>query len=572
LKDKNAKTWLWPLAGFAASALLLTVIQLPVGWSFFAWVALVPFVLASRPAAKLRHLLLGSYLVGLLYWLANLYWIFPITIIGWVALCAYTALLWPMVAAAITYCRQRNWPLTLFVPILFVGAERLQGFFLGGFFWRFLAHSQYANITIIQIADVFGAAGVSFVIAMVNGLVAELISAAFRKRFFSATILLKTACACAVLAAVIVYGRWRIAQWARCTRAGPVVAVVQTNVPQSVKRTFEASDKIFQEMLQLSKQSTKAHPDLIVWPETMVQASLNRDVWPFLASPDVLATCRKFDRLLTDHARDNADLLVGAYARQLRQRPDGSAWLAGYNSAFLYSRRGFQATDRYDKIHLVPFGEYIPLRKTFPSLVNFIVKLTPYNYDYSLEPGTQYTVFETTPAEPNLSSYRFGVMICYEDTVPAVARRLAAGRHRRKQLDLLVNISNDGWFVRFKHAAVRPSTELAQHAAVCAFRAVENRVPIVRSVNTGISCVIDSLGRIKDGFIDGNLPEKAMARQGVAGWFADEVPIDTRVTLFSRFGRWLDAGCAMALVAMVLVAGRTARRASRRPRAEPKKT
>jgi len=110
-----------------------------------------------------------------------------------------------------------------------------------------------------------------------------------------------------------------------------------------------------------------------------------------------------------------------------------------------------------------------------------------------------------------------------------------------------------GWFVKFKEGRVSPSTELSQHAAVCVFRAVENRVSIVRSVNTGISCLIDSEGRIRDGFSGGNLPGAAMKRQGMAGWFVDEVPIDKRVTLFSKYGQWLDLSCAFIFVVFLIL-------------------
>jgi apolipoprotein N-acyltransferase len=157
-------------------------------------------------------------------------------------------------------------------------------------------------------------------------------------------------------------------------------------------------------------------------------------------------------------------------------------------------------------------------------------------------------------------TYRFSVMICYEDTVPAIARRFAVGGGQ-KQVDWLVNISNDGWFVRFKDDAARPesnkvvcpSTELSQHAAICVFRAVENRLAVLRSVNTGISCLIDTVGRIRNGFVAGTLPREAMAREGMAGWFADKMPIDKRVTFFSKHGQWLDFCCAGCLVSIIIV-------------------
>jgi apolipoprotein N-acyltransferase len=187
------------------------------------------------------------------------------------------------------------------------------------------------------------------------------------------------------------------------------------------------------------------------------------------------------------------------------------------------------------------------------------MKFTPYNFDYSLDAGSEYTIFEMAGQGRETQPYKFGVMICYEATVPAIARRFALDKQGTKRLDWLVNISNDGWFVRFKDGKARhggqvlPSTELAQHAVVCAFRAVENRLAIVRSVNTGISCLIDSSGRIKNEFSAGTLPPNAMARKGMPGWFLDRILIDRRITFFSKYGEWLGFCCEFCLILLIIV-------------------
>jgi len=553
LKGAKIRDILPVSTGLVASALMLTVISAsggPISWAPLAWVSLVPFVLICSPAAKPKPLAIAAYLVSLCYWLGNLYWIFPITVVGWAAFCLYTALLWPIVALCLRYCRIKKIPLFMAVPVLFVGAERLQGLFLGGFFWRFLAHSQYANITLIQIADIFGAAGVSFLIAMVNGLAAELIIAVERKNVFRAGNFVKIAVVCAAVVAAVFYGRFRIRESEKFIEAGPLVASLQSNVPQSVKRTFEASDRLFDELMQKSQAGAKAGAELIVWPETMVQAMLNKDVWPFLVSSE---TNKFFDKALCEHSKDTAFLLVGAYGGRLKQKKDSSTYLARYNSAFLYGPDGRQWPKWYDKIHLVPFGEVVPFRRSLPRLYDFLMKFTPYNYDYSLDYGSEYTVFEMTGDRDRV--YKFSVMICYEDTVPKIARRFAKNQQGHKNIDWLVNISNDGWFVRFKNAKVFPSTELPQHTAICVFRAVENRLAVLRSVNTGISCLIDSLGRIRDGYIAASpdFPATAMQRKGMAGWFLDEVPIDKRITFFSKYGQWLDFCCAVCLVSLIIV-------------------
>ena len=561
---------------FIATAALLTVIQAPINLSFLAWVAWVPFIIACSPEAKPGRLFFVGYVTCLLYWLGNLYWVAPVTIVGWLVFCLYTAVLWPVLALCLRWCRMKRVPLFLVSAVLIVGIERMQGFFLGGFFWRFLAHSQYQNTTIIQIADLFGAGGVSFLIAMVNGLIAELIiegtschperSEGSRimvriRRFFASlrmTMLFKVGLVGAALIASITYGRWRIRQADECVTPGPMVASLQSNVPQSVKRSFESGQELFDGLMEKSKAAVQAGAELVVWPETMVQAILDTEVWPWLASAD---SHKALDKALREHAENNAYVLVGAYGSEIRLKGD-EPYQARYNSAFFYRPDGLQDDKRYDKIHLVPFGEVLPLRRSMAWFYELLMKIKfiPYNFDYSLDYGKNYTVFDMASKQAEEPSshykiYRFAVIICYEGTVPYVARKFTFDEfgHGRKRINWLVNISNDGWFVRFKDSKVRPSMELPQHAAVCAFRAVENRLAVVRSVNTGISCVIDSLGRIRNGFEKGTLPEKAMARMGMAGWFMDRIPIDTRITFFSKYGEWLDFCCQFFVILLIIV-------------------
>jgi len=541
------------ILGLGASALLLTTIHPPLGWASLAWVAYVPFVLACGPSISKRNLGLTAYGIGVVYWLGNLYWIVPVTILGWIAFCLYMALLWPVMALALQYGRRKNVPLSVAVAVVVVGSERLQGFPLGGFFWRFLGHSQFQNPTLIQIADLFGAAGVSFVIAMVSGLVADLFIMARGGRLIRTASLARSVLVGAAVVGTLAYGRWRIAQTAESTEPGPLVVSVQSNVPQSVKRTFQASEEIFTDLMQMSKAAARAGAELIVWPETTVQAVLNNETWPFLNEDPTRA---QFDKALRDHAKDKSYVLVGAYGVRIRQDERG---LDRFNSAFLYRPDGTQDPQRYDKIHLVLFGEYLPL-KNLRWLYDLLMKCTPYNYDYTLDPGEQYTVFtmDLNRATAAAGASRFGTLICYEDTIPWLGRRFALDEQGRKRVDWLVNISNDGWFVRFSGhpLKVRPSAELAQHVAVCTFRAVENRLPILRSVNTGISCLIDSCGRVHDGFLasSAGFPVKALNRAGMAGWFSDRMPIDKRVSAFSLYGRWLDNLCAVLLTAGVLLA------------------
>jgi apolipoprotein N-acyltransferase len=172
---RNRKPLLVILSLLVVSGVLLTLIQAPIGWSFLAWGALVPFALACTPSLRPRTLALMALVVGYFYWLGNVYWIVPITKIGWLGMALYLSLFWVLPALAVRFARSKGLPLFLALPLLVVGWERLQGFPMGGFYWRFLGHSQYPHLALIQIADLFGTAGVTFVVVLVNGLLADLI-------------------------------------------------------------------------------------------------------------------------------------------------------------------------------------------------------------------------------------------------------------------------------------------------------------------------------------------------------------------------------------------------------------
>ena len=573
---------------FIISAVMLSVIQAPADISFLAWISYVPFIIAVyyTKDVRPRRMFFVTFIVGFFYWLGNLYWISPITIVGWIILCAYTALLWPVLyfclrsyfvmhdAPRVLHDNEQNslfqntlrktryairiLPLFLISAILIVGVERMQGLFLGGFFWRFLAHSQYKNTTIIQIADIFGAGGVSFLIAMVNGLIAELlIFARFRmseQQHELKPILLgiNTGIVSLVLVGAMFYGRWRLGQESQYVEAGPLAASLQSNVPQSVKNTFESSSDLFEDLIKESNDASTYKPELIVWPETMVQGILNPEILQYREDTHESVI---FDKKLREHAKDNAYLLVGAYGGSAKISEDQNYIIIAemFNSAFLYDKDGQKAPEVYSKIHLVPFGEVLPLRRSMAWFYELLmkVKFIPYSFDYSLDYGTEYTIFKMKGNQGQ--QYKFSVIICYEDTVPVLPRRFALDKNGNKRINWLVNISNDGWFVRWGDKKIMPSAELPQHTAVCAFRAVENRLSVLRSVNTGISCLIDSSGRIKNGYIEGTLPENAMERTGMSGWFIDRIPIDSRTTFFSKYGEWLDFFCEFSVFFVIIV-------------------
>jgi apolipoprotein N-acyltransferase len=561
---------------FALTAILLSFIQQPYNFSFLAWFAYVPFVLGSLSNAgtdlcvcpRRTHgfaptnlqIVISSYIVGVIYWMLNVSWLAPITFVGWFVVCLYLAVYWPAVAISLRFCAGRKIPLWFALPVLIVGEETLRGYLFG---WRFLAHSQFSNISLIQIADTFGTAGISFLIAMVNGLICELIinhkeiinlknviarSSSKRKRigttrqslplnFITGSIITALA-----LTGTIFYGHYRINQTPQFTEPGPKISVVQSNIPVKAGEDTVPFDKIFIDQLAQSRYAfVQTHPALIIWPETMVETVLAENYLKLIE--DTYAS-KVINSALSRHASEGTNIIVGAFAADAAYDGNNIKFKTKYNTAFLYEPNLPYSRQHYNKVYLVPFGEYIPLKNTFPFLFKFLLSMTPYDFDYTLDQGTEYTNFKMTAGGKN---YTFATSICYEDTIPAVCKKLVA-EYGIKQAYWLVNISNDGWFVKKNGNGYTVGPELRQHMVICVFRAIENRVPIIRCANTGISCMIDSLGNIKNDYIDGTLSKNAFDRTAQEGWLADNVKIDKRITTFSKHQQILPLTCAICLI------------------------
>jgi apolipoprotein N-acyltransferase len=538
---------------FTLSALLLTVIQPPYCVSFLAWIALVPFVIGalSRPTHSTGsgQVLLWSYIISLIYWLFNAYWLMQVTMPGWLTLCIYMAFYWPILVLCLRFCCERKMPLWFSLPILIIGTEALQGVFFKGFGYLMLGHSQFRNIAIIQIADIFGAAGVSFLVAMVNGLIADILYSHQDTKTRRTNIIIGVFVTLIAVAATILYGHYRISETPRFTQAGPVIGVVQSNVPVEAGKDCEPVETTFLNMLVDSRKCfLTARPQLIIWPETMIDAVLDESYLKLISQSE---NAMIFHNALVRHANEGVYVLVGSFAGQAVVADDNIIKLkTSYNSAFLYEPNDIGSRRHYNKIQLVPFGEFLPFKDSLPFLQKLLMILTPYTYDYTLDAGTDYTIFEM-PVQNKI--YRFACSICFEDTQPRIIRGFVLDKNGNKQTDWLVNISNDGWFVKKSGDRIIPGGELSQHMAACVFRAVENRLSVIRCANTGISCLIDSTGKIKDDFLAGTLEKKEIQRTCQRGWFADAVVIDKRITFFTRQGQILEIGCVICLILAVVM-------------------
>ena len=546
---------------------LLTVIQEPIGWSALAWLALAPWVLAVV-GAKSGGMMAGtSYVLGLAYYLVNLWWLAPVTAAGYGGLCFYLA--WYFVLSGWILRRvylRRRWPFTLVLPCVWVAQEYLRAVVLTGFPWLSLSHSQHESLRLIQVSDVLGAYGVTFLVAMVSGLGCDLLlrplrpgQAEGRRPVLGPRALALLTAGC--LVAATLYGKYRLSEGESTITAGATVAVIQEAIPQFVKQQPESAEEIFDRHLVLSEEALRAEvrPELIVWPETMAVRPLNREYLSIVPAPgsaqedvDYLSASHIFDQQLRALAGQGVSLLVGAPSVEL----EDSGAVRQYNSAILYRAGGQRYPGRYDKMHLVPFGEVVPFRESIPWLYRLLMGFTPYDFEYTLEAGDEAVVFDLDRSDKESAGpARFAVAICYEDVTPSVPRQLTAAANGRKRADFLLNISNDGWFVRGGDGApIEPTAELLQHWAICKFRAVENRVGIVRAVNTGISGFIMPTGAAQGAGLAGSLPADPRARQAVAGFLTDTVYFDSRVALYSRMGDVFAIACTV-LAGLLLLGG-----------------
>ncbi len=427
-------------------------------FSFLAWFAFVPLLLAvgRKSAGKAFRLGLISGLAaygGILYWInivVTRYGNLPVyvSIIIFMLLVTYLALYVAVFMFFVRKGEEKGVPLLLSFPVLWVGLEYLRSFLLTGFPWASLGYSQYRVLPLIQIADITGVYGPSFLIALSNVAVYQVIkSLAGKERYIhpgrSVVFFL------ALFTATMVYG---IERMDRPESGAPLkVSLIQGNIDQSVKWDPAFQDATMAIYDKLTRAAGSSGPDLTVWPESAV---------PFFFQDNAAESARikKLAEAL------GTWMIVGSPAYD----KDGGT-IKYRNSAYLISPRG-EVEGRSDKIHLVPFGEYVPLAELLP----FVHKLVVGVGDFT--PGEA-----TTPLSTDKG--KIGVLVCFEGIFPEISRSYV-----REGSRLLVNITNDAWYGW--------SSAPYQHLSMTVFRAVENRVPLVRAANTGISAIINSNGRI----------------------------------------------------------------------------
>ncbi len=560
----------------AASTLMLMFAFAPWGLSWLAYVALVPAGLLAARASTAKRLAWTSFAIFWAGWLVMIAWIIPISPFAHLALAALMAAYW-VLALVITHQLHRRYrcAMVVLLPLAWVSCEWLRGRFLaGGFSWFMLGQSQGSTVTdappgrIVQAADLFGELGVSLIIVMTSGLLIDLVTRPIMKPIGQGKHRLHPTIRGAVVLWLLVtvgawfYGEYRIGQWSDATHPGPHVAVVQTNVSQNnkINRTPEQDLQDWESMVDLTRQAAKYSPipDLIVWPETMVPTAVNPVAVHYFSEMDsYFAGGEVYHDLIRMLARETqTNLLVGAptYEGFVQETFDdggvGPVPMPRYNSVYHYRADGEQAPLRYDKTHRVPFGEFIPWVGAIPPIKSLFIKLfTPYTRDYSLAKGEARTVFEVpamsmadegNPGQPP-PVVRVVTPICYEDAVARDVRRLVYTPKGVKRADLIVNQTNSAWYPGH--------SQQPQHLQIATLRSIENRVPMARSVNGGISGFIDSLGRVRA------VVQVGGQSQWVSGFAVYQPRLDDRHTLYGWLGD-LPAGCLTLLTAILLVWGK----------------
>ena len=485
----------------------LFVLSFPkFGHPAFGWIALTPLLVALSGAALRRAFLLGLA-TGIIYFTGTLYWITRVMAVygglqTWVAvlinaaLIAYLALfpaLFALITRRIVMAYGRS--ALMAAPVVWVATE-LGRSYITSFPWVLLGYSQVTVLPIAQLASLFGVYGLSMLVAAVS---AALAFAAAGPRQGPVRYM-PAAGAVMIVLAIAVWGSRRVAasEW---TRAGePIrIGMIQGNVDQAQKWDVKRASAIFQDYVNLTRQAIREGAQLVLWPESST---------PFLFEEDLPAAA--VVRTLAQQAR--VPIVFGSDQIE-RGRPDRF-----FNSAFLVRADGTTG-GVYRKMHLVPFGEYVP----FQRLLFFAAPLTEQAGTFS--PGLN-------PELLPVDGHRLSVAICYEVVYPDLVRQFVAGGS-----ELLTTITNDAWFGQ--------TSAPVQHFQQAAMRAIENGRYLVRSANTGISGIVDPYGRV--------LAQTPIFESAV---LVGEARFLRTSTFFSRHGDVLAYASVVATLVLLVVASR----------------
>lgn len=561
----------------AAAMLMQWMSFSPMEFAPLAWVSIVPLCLLLRLKQLPRYSNRLLMFAGFIGSLVTLQWmrLGHVSMYGaLVALSFYLSLYLPAFVAIGRRLVAAGIPVWLAGPLVWTALEYLRAHLLTGFSWYYLGHTQFAWTEFVQIADLTGAWGVSFVVALSSGVVASLIPLVILKRWGLAAdetnvVVLPlrsqqigVATLLGLVMASCAYGMSRMRSDSDA-QPGPVIAVVQGNFTPEVKHDPNKWLEMVRQHDLLTGKAARLRPDLIVWPETMFPAK-NRVIADGITDDELRKMLPPESSMNSEQVADEIKRWRNGYAQELlanRSQEAGAAMLVGliteeaeadkrsqFNSA-AFVRPDLGYVGRYDKIHRVIFGEYIPLKQWLP----FLAKASPYGGGFGIDAGHSAKVFE-------YAGTRYAPIICFEDTVPHLVRDTVLTTHDDGAApDVLINMTNDGWF--------RGSSELDQHLITATFRCIETRRPMIRAVNAGISAFIDANGRIRQPehffimddetagvspqFVESDsLIDKSTGRRfrQCSAVMCGQVPLDGRNTVYLQFGDWFAILCSAVTV------------------------
>lgn len=435
------------------SGLLLFLSFPKYGCGLIAWVAFIPLFLALKNASTIVQGLILGFITGIVSYVGIIYWIayvivnygnlpLSVGIILMLLLACYLSIYLSLFAGCIVYFKDKI-PLYFTAPVLWICFEYFKSVVFTGFPWENLGYSQYLNIHLIQIADITGVWGLSFLIVLVNVAIFEIINKKSTSKYISAVIIFL------ILTSVYMYGFCRIGQVKKMLQdvPGVNVSLIQGNIDQSVKWNENYQKETLNIYEKLSLKNLMKENSLIIWPETAA---------PFkFQDRNIL-----HDHIVNLSLKTKSWLLFGSVSKNHQDY---------FNSAYLLSPAG-EIAGRYDKVHLVPYGEYVPYRNIMPFVEGFTAGIGDFGRGAGFYPLT-------------MDDKKIGILICYEGILPFAARD-----YKNNSAELLVNITNDAWF--------GSTSAPFQHFSMAIFRAVETRLYLVRAANTGISGIIDPAGII----------------------------------------------------------------------------
>ncbi len=475
------------------SGLILSVSFPGLNVSLAAYLSFVPLFFALKNLTS-RERFFVSYLSGFTFFMINMFWLRYVSMLGGFFLISILSIFFGLFGLYFKSAIRRPVASVFLIPAFWVALEYVRSNIFTGFGWALLGHSQYLNLPFIQISDITGAYGVSFFVMAINVIIYILMERGIKKSGQAFIIFL------ILVSCVAGYGYFRL-NAPESPKGSIKISLVQGNIPQYMKWDPGMRDHIWSRYSALTEMAAKDQPDLIIWPETSLPG--------YMEDEDL------FKNVAIIARETHSALLIGAPS----YREEGDSM---HNTAFLIDKSG-NISEKYDKIHLVPFGEYIPFDKQIGFIRRFVNK--PIG---EFEKGREHTVFEIE------NTARFSVLICFEDIFANLVRRSTM-----KGVDFLVNITNDAWFMK--------TPAPYQHAQSSVFRAIENRVPVVRAANTGLSCFIDRRGRIFDSVnIDGN-------EIFVTGYKTNKIAIIEGRSLYTKFGDIFVFLCAFAVVAAACI-------------------